>query len=138
MTDTPSTSLSTDISSDPGLNKRVRVYRLLTLHFYGALLSVYSLLAYLADKDNFSWWLIQCAPLLIFIPGLRKHHYKTYSWICFVTLLYFAAVVPMLMSSAANWTHWVQLVLICGLFYTAMMTSRWRQRQMIAQNEITY
>ncbi len=37
--------------------------------------------------------LIQSLPLLIFIPGLRKRHLRTYAWLCFVSLLYFIAAV---------------------------------------------
>lgn len=117
------------------INKRVRVARLITLHAYGALLAFYGIFNYLSETGDMRWWLIQSVPLLIFIPGLKGHHYKTYSWLCFVTLIYFTALVPLVMSHAASGWHWLQLVLIVILFNSAMMTSRWRQRQMINEQQ---
>ncbi len=125
--------MSANELSHESLTKRVRIARLISLHAYGGLILLYSLLNYLAESDGFSWWLIQCVPLLIFIPGLIGNHYKTYSWLCFVVLIYFTALVPVLMSDAATGNHWVQMLLIVILFVGAMMTSRWRQRQMILE-----
>lgn len=139
MTDTsPATPPAPTAEEIAALNKRVKIGRLLTLHCYGALLLLYTVLNILADTQQLNWWLIQCVPLLIFIPGLRSNHYKTYSWLCFVTLIYFTALVPEVMSPVSEWSHWLQLALISTLFCAAMMTSRWRQRQMIQQQELTY
>ncbi|GAB2191074.1 hypothetical protein MAH1_26820 [Sessilibacter sp. MAH1] len=73
--------------------------------------------------------IIQTLPLIIFIPGLiHKKHYKTYSWLCFVVLLYFTAYVTEVGSPLMRWTDITGLLLTIGLFISAMMTSRYVQR----------
>ena len=34
-------------------------------------------------------WLIQTAPLLIFLPGLHRSRMRSYAWLSFVVLMYF-------------------------------------------------
>ena len=34
-------------------------------------------------------WLIQTAPLLIFMPGLHRSRVRSYAWLSFVVLMYF-------------------------------------------------
>lgn len=73
--------------------------------------------------------IIQVLPLVIFIPGLiHKKHYKTYSWLCFVVLLYFTAYVTEIGSPLMRWTDIAGLLLSIGLFVSAMMASRFMQR----------
>ena len=93
---------------------------------YVALLIVLSLNSLLGDKFNIVHWLTAVVPLLIFIPGLIKPHHRTYSWLCFVLLMYFLFLVPLLMSYWSL-TYWVLTLLVMTLFVAAMMTSRWLQ-----------
>lgn len=129
-------ALTQTLALDPqALARRLRIARSLTLLGYGALLGLYTLLNLTRADGTPGWWLMQCIPLLIFIPGLIGHHYKTYSWLCFVVLMYFVAVVPPLMADSREWHHWLQLLLILLVFNASMLTSRWRQRQMILEQQ---
>ncbi|GAB2198163.1 DUF2069 domain-containing protein [Sessilibacter sp. MAH4] len=101
-------------------------YRLTVVFFIGmfALFAVAQLVYGFA-----SIIIIQTLPLIIFIPGLiHKKHYKTYSWLCFVVLLYFTAYVTEVGSPLMRWTDITGLLLTIGLFISAMMTSRYVQR----------
>jgi len=92
-----------------------------------------------SPRGSLALWIIQCVPLLIFIPGLRKHYYRTYSWLCFVLLFYFTAFTVDAMSPLRNWTDYVGVSLSVVMFISAMMASRWRQHQLLAiqQNSST-
>nr|WP_324257564.1 DUF2069 domain-containing protein [Cellvibrio fontiphilus] len=108
------------------LEKKLRLGTQICNLSYLALLIVLSLNSLLGDKFNIVHWLIAVVPLLIFIPGLLKPQHRTYSWLCFVLLMYFLFLVPLLMS---YWSliYWVLTLLVTVLFVAAMMTSRWLQ-----------
>ncbi len=108
------------------LEKKLRTGKLITLLSFGGLLIIFTLLNLTSEKLNLVFWLFQMFPLLIFIPLLRKPTHRTYSWLCFVSLMYFVGIIPLLMSS---WTfaYWLITLLTCSLFVGAMMTSRWLQ-----------
>lgn len=93
---------------------------------YSALLVMLALNILLGEKINIMHLLVAILPLAIFIPNLRKPHHRTYSWLCFVLLMYFLFLVPLLMS---YWSliYWVLTILVSILFIAAMMTSRWLQ-----------
>lgn len=38
-------------------------------------------------------WILKMVPLLIFAPGLRRQHLRTFAWLSFVVLLYFVVSV---------------------------------------------
>lgn len=38
-------------------------------------------------------WILKMVPLLIFTPGLRRRHLRTFAWLSFVVLLYFVVSV---------------------------------------------
>lgn len=72
---------------------------------------------------------VQLIPLLIFVPGLiHKIHHRTYSWICFVVLIYFTAYVVEIGSPLMQWTDIVSALLTVGLFISAMLAARFIQR----------
>lgn len=108
------------------LEKKLRAGKFITLLSFGGLLIIFTLLNLTSEKRNLVFWLFQMFPLLIFIPLLRKPTHRTYSWLCFVSLMYFVGIIPLLMSS---WTfaYWLITLLTCALFIGAMMTSRWLQ-----------
>ena len=66
----------------------------------------------------------QSLPLLIVLPGLSRHYYKAYSWLCFITLIYFTAYVVEVGSPLREWTDYLGLILSMLLFISAMFTSR--------------
>lgn len=85
-----------------------------------------------AERGSLTLWLVQMVPLLIFLPGLIKHHYRTYSWLCFVLLFYFTAFVVDAMSPFRDWADYLGVALSVIMFLSAMMASRWRQHQLLA------
>ena len=68
------------------------------------------------------------APLLIFIPGLRKENYRSISMLCFVTLLYFTAIVANLFEPDRSLFDISAVIAVVTLFIVTMMYSRWLQR----------
>lgn len=108
------------------LYKKLRIGQLVCNSCYIALLVVFTLNYFINDNVKLVTWLVSLFPLLIFIPGLLKPKHRTYSWMCFVLLMYFLIIIPLLMSSW-HWSYWVMTILISILFVAAMMTSRWLQ-----------
>lgn len=106
--------------------KKLHWGRIVTLACYGGLILLFTLLNVLRETGNVKIWLMQIIPLLIFIPGLIRETHRTYSWLCFVTLIYFVAITPVLMARGL-WSDWLIMLLSCTLFIAAMMTSRWLQ-----------
>jgi uncharacterized membrane protein len=93
---------------------------------YAGLILMFIVMNLLGKSSNFALLAFQILPLMLFIPGLLKNSHRTYSWLCFVVLMYFVAIIPLLMT---RWwmTDWILVTLICVLFVAAMMTSRWVQ-----------
>jgi uncharacterized membrane protein len=108
------------------LHKKLRTGQLVCNICYVALLVVFTLNYFVNDNVRLATWLVSMFPLLIFIPGLLKPKHRTYSWMCFVLLMYFLFIIPLLMSSW-HWRYWLMTILISVLFTSAMMTSRWLQ-----------
>ncbi len=108
------------------LEKKLRTGRWITLGCYASLLILFTLLNLVRDNGSVKFWLMQCIPLLIFLPALRNETHRTYSWLCFVALMYFAGIVPLLMSRWW-WSDWTITLLVTVLFIASMMTSRWLQ-----------
>jgi uncharacterized membrane protein len=81
-----------------------------------------------AADSGVKLWLVKVIPLLIFIPGFIKAHYRTYSWLCFAVLPYFIWLTPLVMGRGSL-ADWVLIVLVVLLFMGAMMTSRWLQQR---------
>lgn len=70
----------------------------------------------------------QTLPLLLLIPGLWQKYFRSYSWLCFVILIYFVKAVDGAFSSIANWSDYVFVALTVSTFFSAMMAARWLQR----------
>lgn len=110
----------------PNLTQKLHVARRLTWGCY-LLLMVVLLVNGVLSSTPLSLLVFTLAPLLIFLPGLRKERYKTISMLCFVTLLYFMVTVTNLFAPNANLLDAAELVLLVVLFGAAMMFSRWKQ-----------
>ena len=80
---------------------------------------------------------ITLLPLLIFIPGIIREHYKSLSMLCFVTLLYFLVAVTNLFSPTRSSFDIVETVLIVVLFNAAMLFSRWKQYSLYQTSDAT-
>lgn len=91
-------------------------------------LMLVAMMAYTEWKTPVDWAVVglKLIPLLIFIPGLIKQTFRTYSWICFVCLVYFVAIFPVAYTRSL-WSDWLITALVTILFISSMMTSRWLQ-----------
>ena len=108
------------------LHKKLRIGQLVCNSCYIALLVVFTLNYFINENVRLATWLVTIFPLAIFIPGLLKPKHRTYSWMCFVLLMYFLFIIPLLMNSW-HWSYWIMTILVSTLFIAAMMTSRWLQ-----------
>ncbi|MEN0036812.1 MAG: DUF2069 domain-containing protein [Cellvibrio sp.] len=108
------------------LHKKLRLGQLVCNLSYVSLLVVFTLNYFINDNVKLVTWIVSMFPLLIFIPGLLKPKHRTYSWMCFVLLMYFLFLIPLLMSNW-HWGYWLMTSLVTLLFIAAMMTSRWLQ-----------
>jgi uncharacterized membrane protein len=112
----------------PHLATKLRVAHLTTNLSYAALLIVLTAWAFtLTQGASVVLWAIVSLPLLILWPGMRKKRHRSYSWLCFVILLYFIKGVEGTMSPAVAWTDVSILALSVVIFIGAMLTSRWLQ-----------
>lgn len=66
-------------------------------------------------------------PLMLLLPGMARENYKSLSMLCFVTLLYFIPLVVNVMEPGANLFDISSLILVCILFTSSMLFSRWKQ-----------
>ena len=77
-------------------------------------------------------WLGKLVPLLIFLPGMLRDRLRTFIWLCFVSLLYFIALVERLFALPGNVQAIIGMVAVVTLFIAAMMYVRWRARELRA------
>jgi uncharacterized membrane protein len=75
-------------------------------------------------------WLGKLLPLLIFLPGLLRDRLRSYIWLCFVSLLYFIALVERLFAVPGSPLAVTGMVAVVTLFVAAMMYVRWRAREL--------
>lgn len=107
--------------------------------FFALYVSLVGLLCYwnLTRHNGILWsiWILQCLPLLLFLPGLVKPWYRSYSWFCFLLLLYFIAGTENSFKSTAGFTDYLFLALTVLLFIFSMMRSRWLQHALYQREE---
>jgi len=109
------------------LPQPLRATRQLCYASYFGLLALYAGLNLSAETFSFTGLAIQWVPLLLPLWGMLKDTHRSYNWLCFVVLAYFLFIVPNAMSEQAGWSDWLQLLLTCVLFISAMLVSRWLQ-----------
>jgi len=86
-------------------------------------------------------WIIylgRVIPLLIFLPGMCKDNLRSYIWLCFVSLLYFIALVERLFAQPDNVLSLLGMVAVLTLFIASMMFVRWRARENNASAEAEF
>lgn len=108
------------------IHHKLRWGRYVTWGSYFAMLLLFVLLNLTGENQSLKFLVVQTIPLLIFIPGMFRETHRTYSWLCFVILIYFVFYVPLAMGRNL-WSDWLLTFLSCVLFVAAMMTSRWLQ-----------
>jgi uncharacterized membrane protein len=116
------------------IKRKLSIARALVLATYSGLLLMFTLLTLFKAEPNWPLWIVQVVPLLIFAPGLKRGYHRTYSWLCFVVLLYFTWAVTNTLSPLAYWRDYLAVALTVILFSSAMMASRWRQQWWLWEN----
>lgn len=126
MSDMPSiTQLNSALAQ---VNKKLRLGLLATHGSYALFLLLMTWLNFQPSDSSVKLWIVKMVPLLIFVPGLMKKYYRTYSWLCFAILPYFIWLTPLVIGRG-SWSDWAMVSLTVILFIAAMMTSRWLQQQ---------
>ena len=110
----------------PHLDKKLKASSAAFWAFYAALLILVAVVN--IERATYTLILLQSLPLLILLPGLVRGYYRSYSWLCFMLLLYFIWAVEGVFRSDADLTRWLYLILICLLYVAAILTGRYRQR----------
>lgn len=128
----------TEISASPVDTQPARLIwsRRITWLSLAGLLVLFTWLNLTESNGSLVRWLVQCVPLLIFVPGLLRESHRSYSWLCFVVLLYFIPSVTQFVMSLGyrnaeqpmgHWSDPVVVLLTITLFFSAALTSRWIQ-----------
>ena len=81
-------------------------------------------------------WLGRALPLLIFLPGMLRDNLRSYIWLCFVSLLYFIALVERLVAQPSNILAAFGMLGVVTMFIGAMLFVRWRARELKAAASI--
>lgn len=79
-------------------------------------------------RPNVVVWVALSLPLLIFLPGLWRGGLRSYAWLSFVSLLYFAQAITALFGAPAQWLPIVSLLASVALFVCTLLFVRWRAR----------
>lgn len=79
-------------------------------------------------------WLFLSLPLAIFLPGIRRGAISSFSWLAFVSLLYFAQSVTALFMPSWRWLDVLHLILTVTLFIGAMLAVRYTARARRAES----
>jgi len=119
--------MNTSQSADNTLPQPLRATRQLCYASYFGLLALYAWLNLSAEVFSATGLVVQWLPLLLPLWGMLKDAHRSYNWLCFVVLAYFLFIVPNVMSEQVDWSDWLQLLLTCSLFISAMLVSRWLQ-----------
>ncbi|MEZ5555835.1 DUF2069 domain-containing protein [Haliea sp.] len=80
-------------------------------------------------------WLGSLLPLSLFLYGMWHDRLRSFIWLCFVSLLYFIALVERLFATPRAPLPWVGMVAVVVLFCSAMLYVRWRARELHTARE---
>lgn len=75
-------------------------------------------------------WLLKLLPLLLFLPGMYRDRLRSFIWLCFVCLGYFAILVQRLFAQPQDLLVIYGMVALVVLFNAAMLYVRWRAREL--------
>lgn len=101
---------------------------LITMSLYGLLCAVVVMDVLQVEKHQGLVFFLQLAPLALLLPGLITKHYRSFSWLCFLMLLYFSSYVVQVYASSRSPLDIAGLLLSILLFVGGMFTSRKLQR----------
>lgn len=81
-------------------------------------------------EPNIVVCILSMLPLLILLPWIARRNIRAHIWLCFLMLGYFLpAVQHAFMSEQYGWLPLVEIANAVYLYITAMLFSRWEQRQ---------
>ncbi len=91
-----------------------------------------------AASSGVPWiiWLGKLLPLLLFLPGMLRDRLRSFIWLCFVSLLYFIALVVRNFALPGNALAIAGLTAVVILFCAAMLYVRWRARDIRAAQPV--
>lgn len=112
-----------------GLAQLSRRARLLTWLAWWILFLQQALDAWFASVPGVIW-VVKLFPLLLFIPGMYRDRLRSFIWLCFVCLGYFAVLVQRIFATPESPLVITGLVAVVLLFICAMMYVRWRAREL--------
>jgi uncharacterized membrane protein len=75
-------------------------------------------------------WTVKVLALLIFLPGMLRDNLRSYIWVCFVSLMYFMALVIRLFARPDSVLAMIGMAAVVTLFCSAMLYVRWRAREL--------
>lgn len=75
-------------------------------------------------------WFGKLFPLVLFLPGMLRDRLRSYIWLCFVSLMYFIALVERVFAQPGAVMPIAGLSAVVILFCSAMMYVRWRAREL--------
>ena len=103
---------------------------LLLLGGWGLLLLALSAPLFLDTGASIGFWLMQCVPWLLLLPGLLKRSSRSLQWLCFLVLFFLMAGILQVFSPAPFIRALgVVTILLCAfLFPAAIVTLRRRRR----------
>lgn len=81
-------------------------------------------------------WVGKLLPLLIFLPGMLKDNLRSYIWLCFISLMYFIALVERTFAEPHSALAWFGLACVIVLFSAAMLYVRWRAKALKAAQAV--
>lgn len=111
------------------LASKAHISKMLTLFLITSMLILFASNQMINAHDtNWTALTLQSLPLVLLLPSLIGNHYRAYSWLCFIMLLYFIFAVMNALISTAGTVDYLFLLLTVLTFIAAMMASRWLQR----------
>lgn len=117
-------------------DKKINQVLWLFLISYGVLILVIAVDTFLSITQPNKFWpalLLQIVPLIMLLPGIVLKRYRSYSWVCFLMLIYFVSYVVQVYASSSKWIDWLGLLTTIILFVSAMYASRFLQRYFLKQ-----
>ena len=69
---------------------------------------------------NITMWAIHALPLLMFLPGMLRGNYRSYTWLAFLILMYFLLSVEGVFAPEPSHYHSLSLVLMTVFLLSAM------------------
>ena len=73
-------------------------------------------------------WAVSCLPLLILLPGMIMNKARTYTWMSYVSLVYFILSVLLVFTDKAQLFGYGTCIASIGLYVSCVLHTRWHKR----------